>query len=144
MKSYKRILVPTDFSKPSETAAARALNLVKCFDAELTVIHIVDYVPPGYAAAELPRSLASEDALIDRASKYLADWMQNNGLAKSKHIIRTGSPKRRIVEAAKQSGTDLIVMGTHGERGLAKLLGSTTQAVMQDADCDVLAVRAQN
>jgi universal stress protein A len=135
-------LLSTDFSKPSQHAAARALNLARCCDAKLTVIHVVDYVPPGYAAAELPRSLASEDLLVKRARAHLKTWIEENGLGDCRQIVKAGSPKREIVDVAHDLAADLIVMGTHGEKGLARLLGSTTQAVMHDAECDVLAVRA--
>lgn len=75
MNAYKQLLLSTDFSNPSEYAAARALNLAKCYESQLTVIHVVDYVPPGYAAAELPRSLASEDLLVERARGHLKKWV---------------------------------------------------------------------
>jgi universal stress protein A len=144
VNSYKQILLSTDFSKPSEHAAARAVNLAKYYDAQLTVIHVVDYVPPGYAAAELPRSLASEELLVERARDHLKKWIEDNGLGDCQQVVKAGSPKSEIVSVARDSAVDLIVMGTHGEKGLARLLGSTTQAVMHDADCDVLAVRAKS
>jgi universal stress protein A len=144
VNSYKQILLPTDFSKPSEYAAARAVNLVQCYDSKLTVIHVVDYVPPGYAAAELPRSLASEELLVERAREHLKKWVEDNKLGDCQQIVKAGSPKGKIVSVARELKADLIVMGTHGEKGLARLLGSTTQAVMHDADCDVLAVRAKS
>lgn len=144
MNAYKQLLLSTDFSKPSEYAAARALNLAKCYESQLTVIHVVDYVPPGYAAAELPRSLASEDLLVERARGHLKKWVEENGLGDCRQVVKAGSPKRKIVSVAHDSAVDLIVMGTHGEKGLTRLLGSTTQAVMHDAECDVLAVRAKS
>lgn len=118
------------------------MNLAQCYDSKVTVIHVVDYVPPGYAAAELPRSLASEDLLIKRARDHLTKWIEEIGLGECQQVVKAGSPKREIVDFARDSGADLIVIGTHGEKGLARLLGSTTQAVMHDAECDVLAVRA--
>ncbi len=144
MNSYKQILLSTDFSKPSEIAAARAMNLAKCYDSQLIVIHVVDYVPPGYAAAELPRSLASEDLLVERARDHLKKWIDDNELGDCQQVVKAGSPKRAIVSVAHDSAVDLIVMGTHGEKGFARLLGSTTQAVMHDAECDVLAVRVKS
>ncbi len=143
VNSYKQILLPTDFSKPSEVAAARAVNLAKWYDSQLIVIHVVDYVPPGYAAAELPQSLASEDLLVERARDHLKKWTADHGLVDCQQIVKAGSPKGEIVAAAHNAAVDLIVMGTHGEKGLARLLGSTTQAVIHDAECDVLAVRAK-
>jgi len=142
MTIYKHILLPTDFSKPSEYAAARATTLAGHFNAKITVIHVVDYVPPSYAVPELPRALASEEALVERARNHLTDWIKDHDLQDCNQIVVAGSPKGNIVRTARDTAVDLIVMGTHGERGLARILGSTTQAVMHDADCDVLAVRA--
>lgn len=144
MNAYKQILLPTDFSTPSEQAAARAVELAKCYDSQLTVMHVVDYVPPGYAAAELPRSLASEDALLARARDHLKKWIENIELGDCQQVVKAGSPKGEIVSVAHDSAVDLIVMGTHGEKGWARLLGSTTQAVMNNAHCDVLAVRTKS
>lgn len=141
MNSYKQILLSTDFSKPSEYAAARAVDLARRYDSQFTVIHVVDYVPPGYAAAELPLSLASEDQLVARARDHLKRWTADHELGDCQQHVRAGSPKSEIVSFAHDSAVDLIVMGTHGEKGLTRLLGSTTQAVMHHAECDVLAVR---
>ncbi len=139
---YKHILVPTDFSKPSVAAAARAAVIRESADAKLTVIHTVDYLPPPYAIPEVPSEASSKTAIAERARVQLDQWIEENGLGDCERILTTGSPRAEIARVATQSGVDLIVMGTHGMRGWARIVGSTTNAVMHDADCDVLAVRA--
>jgi universal stress protein A len=142
MSNYQHILVPTDFSKPSEVAAGRAVELAKFYKARLSVIHVVDYVPPGYVAVELPADLASASKLSERAEKKLAEWTQRLGLAPSNKWVEVGSPKHEIVRVAKENAVDLIVVGSHGTRGIGRLLGSTTSAVQHEASCDVLCVHA--
>lgn len=143
MSSYQHILVPTDFSKPGEVAVTRAAELAKFYGARLSLIHVVDYSPPGYVAVDLPAAVGSAAKLVVRAQEYLADWAQRLGLTVSAQWVEVGSPKTEIVRMAKENAVDLIVLGTHGERGLARLLGSTTNAVQHEAPCDVLSVRTR-
>ncbi len=143
MSSYQHILVPTDFSKPSEVAVTRAAELAKFYGARLSLIHVVDYAPPGYVAVDLPVAVSSAAKLVARAQEYLADWTQRLGLTVSAQWVEVGSPKTEIVRMAKENAVDLIVLGTHGERGLGRLLGSTTNAVQHEAPCDVLSVRTR-
>ncbi len=144
MNSYNHILFPSDFSHASELAAARAKAVADCTGARLSVLHVVDYVLPRYGAAEVPGSYGSEEAVLGRARKHLKTWMDKNGLGDCKLLLKTGSAKSTIVQTAREVEADLIVMGTHGERGINRLLGSTTMAVMHDAGCDTLAVRASH
>lgn len=144
MNSYSHILFPSDFSHASELAAARAKAVADCTGARLSVLHVVDYVLPRYVAAEVPDSYGSEKAVLERARAHFKAWMDENGLGDCKLLLKTGSPKSTIVQTAHEIGADLIVMGTHGERGINRLLGSTTMAVMHDAGCDTLAVRASH
>lgn len=139
MPSYKNILLPTDFSKPSEAAAARAMELAKACGAQLIVLTVVDYVPPGYIRVDLPDASAEE--LAERARAALGDWVKRLGIAAAKQWVEVGPAKREIIKVAKENHIDLIVMGSHGERGLGRLLGSTTNTVLHEAECDVLSVR---
>ena len=142
MANYNHILVPTDFSKPSEAAAARAAALAKACGAQLSVLHVVDYVLPGYIRVDVPE--ASERDLVERARAALADWVKRQGLTAANQWVAVGPAKRQILQTAQEKGIDLIVLGSHGERGLGRLLGSTTDAVIQEASCDALAVRTDS
>jgi universal stress protein A len=144
MSTYKQILVPTDFSPTSAAAAMRARALADCFSARITVVHVVDYVPPGYVAPELPTNMSSPQALRSRAQAHLEEWINDNSLAGSEPRIVVGSAKKEIVKLANELSVDVIVMGTQGETGLARILGSTTNAVIHNARCDVLAVHSDD
>jgi universal stress protein A len=139
MPGYKHILLPTDFSKPSEAAASRAMDLAKVCGAQLSVLTVVDYVPPGYILIDLPE--ASPEHLTERARAALSDWVKRLGIAATKQWVEVGRAKREIIKVAKEHRIDLIVMGSHGEQGLGRLLGSTTNTVLHEAECDVLSVR---
>lgn len=141
MSNYNHILLPTDFSEQSEAAAARAAELAKSCGARLSVLHVVDYAPPGYIRVDAPEASAQE--LADRARGALADWTKKLGLETTNQWVEVGPSKREILKIAKDNDVDLIVLGSHGERGLTRLLGSTTNAVLHEAHCDVLSVRAR-
>jgi universal stress protein A len=138
MSTYKHILVPTDFSEHSKRAVEKALDLGKQFDAQLSVVHVVDYLPPAYIMSQSEYTSAPQ--IIERATAYLAQWADEVGLKSAKQSVVTGTAGREIVAAAKSSGADLIVIGTSGEGGIRRLLGSTTAAVIHHAPCDVLSV----
>ncbi len=141
MSQYQHILIPTDFSDTSGSAAKRAKALAQSLDAKITVLHVIDYIPPRHIAAALPADLASKDAVIDRARTYLSEWVEKHELGEYEQVIEVGPPKTEIVRAAKNLAVDLIVMGTHGETGLARLIGSTANSVIHHAECDVLTTR---
>ena len=135
---YKHILVPTDFSEPSERAAKKALELGKLLDARLVVVHVVNYLPPAYISSQ--SEYTSAEQIIGRAATYLAEWVTQVGLGDAERLVVSGPAGREINSAAKAHGIDLIVIGNSGEGGIKRLLGSTTRAVMHNAPCDVLAV----
>jgi len=138
MSTYKHILVPTDFSEHSKRAVAKALDLGKLLDAQVSVVHVVDYLPPTYIMSQSEYTSAPQ--IIERATAYLAQWADEVGLKSAKQSVTSGTAGREIVATAKSSGADLIVIGTSGEGGIRRLLGSTTAAVIHHAPCDVLSV----
>jgi len=140
MPLYKHILIPTDFSDYSQHAAKKALDLQTLFDARLTVVHIVNYLPPSFISAQSEHTSAVQ--IIERATAYLAEWTQEVGLASAEQVVTNGPAGKEIIATAKERGVDLIVIGTSGEGGMKLLLGSTTSAVMHHAPCDVLSIHS--
>lgn len=137
MTNYQHILLATDFSDASRTAAGKARDLAQRCETRLSVIHVVDYTPPGYLT-EYP---VPRDHLINTARDYLDTWLQQVDLRPDTKWVEVGSPKKEIARAAQEQGVDLLVVGTRGEGALGRLLGSTTTGVLHSAPCDVLAVR---
>jgi universal stress protein A len=133
----KKILVPTDFSECAKKALQYAIPLAGQFDAELTLLHVVQPYPP---ALEMP---PVDPYMIQDAEQEMKAFRGIVGDAVSaKTVLRTGTPCVEIVEAAKELGSDLIILSTHGRTGLAHVfLGSTTERVVRHAACPVLIVR---
>lgn len=141
MSTYKHILVPTDFSDASKQAAAKALELSAVFQARLSLLHVVDYLPPAFIAQQ--SEFTSAPRIIERATAYLGEWAKEVGLDKAEQLVASGTASKEIRAVAKSSGVDLIAIGSFGEGGLKRLLGSTTHAVMHEAPCDVLSIRCE-
>lgn len=140
MGNYKHLLLPTDLTEASEPAAERASALAELTGAKLTILNVVDYMPPRWVANELPEEFATESALVDRAQTYLSAWAKKVNLEAREQKVGVGSPKRIIISTARDIGADLIVMSSHGDRGMARIVGSTARGVLHDASCDVLVV----
>ncbi len=140
MGNYKHLLLPTDLTEASEPAAERASALAELTGAKLTILNVVDYMPPRWVANELPEEFATESALVDRAQTYLSAWVKKVNLEAREQKVGVGSPKRIIISTARDIGADLIVMSSHGDRGMARIVGSTARGVLHDASCDVLVV----
>jgi universal stress protein A len=135
-----RILVPTDFSQPSEQAFTYARSLAHQSGASLHLLHVVQ-------RPLLAEGLAAEAAIDDGT---LGSQMVENAKARLRKLapeaasaeVVFGYAARSIVEHASTSGVDLIVMGSHGRTGIAHvLLGSVAEAVVRTAPCPVLTVR---
>jgi nucleotide-binding universal stress UspA family protein len=145
MLTFKKILVPTDFSSHAKEAAAMAIELAKRFDATLYFVHVfqsVAYVLPEgymlYSAPQLGKILDDLDKLVT-AEKTAA---QTAGVSSVECDLVEGVPATEIVRYARDKGCDLIVIGTHGRTGVKHaLLGSIAEKVMRTAECPVLTVR---
>ena len=140
---YRHILVGVDFSAHSVRAVRRALDLAKRHGGRVSLVHPVDayvyYDQTVDPVAPVDLNLEQElvDAAEDRMSAMLAEFAAD-GLSGS---VLLGSPKRVILSQAEGLHADLIVLGTHGRQGVARLLGSTASGVSHSARCDVLMVR---
>jgi len=140
--AYKHILFATDFSEESEPAAQRAADLARRYAARLSLIHVVELSPVDYGGDQvLPIEIDLEQSLAEEAKKRLARMAERLGAEERDRHLEIGSTKSEIIRIAAEIGVDLIVVGSHGRRGLALLLGSTANAVLHSAPCDVLAVR---
>jgi universal stress protein A len=140
---YKHILVATDVSASGYAVVARARQLQVALGAAITILNVVEYsfINLGGDLA-LPPQIDIESQLVENATKKLADLVAAEAFLRCQQIIKVGVPKTEILQLADELHVDLIMVGSHGRHGLARLLGSTANAVMHSAKCDVLAVRA--
>ncbi len=137
---YRHILLATDLAPDTVQVAERAVALA-AQGAELTLLHVIEPLALAYGA-EWPTDLGSlQEELGRRAKQQLDETATQLGIGKDRCVLATGNIEKEILRVAAERGVDLIVMGRHSRRGLAALLGSTANAVLHHAACDVLAVR---
>jgi nucleotide-binding universal stress UspA family protein len=139
MSSFKHILVPTDFGEPAQAGLDMALSLASSADAKLTLFHAFTFLVPIYSeAAWVPSAELERDArqaLDDALSKAKKIYPRAEG------ALGSGDPATEILRAATKLGVDLVVIGTHGRRGLSRvLLGSVAEKVVRLSSVPVLTV----
>jgi universal stress protein A len=141
----KKILVPVDFSAPSQQALKYALRFAKEFRAEVILLHVLGKIPIGSGFADVPSGIDYSAEQLSDAEKNLralTDSSQEAGCPTIGSTVRTGLPAHEIVEAAKEFDTDLIVIATHGYTGWKHFcIGSTAERVVRTAPCPVFVVR---
>jgi len=142
---FSKILLPTDFSDCSSEAARAARRLAERFKAGLLVLHVLD--EPA-ALDPMFRGEAPLELLRDRMEQYAREGMEAflaahfQGLPEVTSRIASGVPHREILREARETGADLIVIGTHGRTGVEHVIfGSTAERVVRMAPCPVLTVR---
>jgi nucleotide-binding universal stress UspA family protein len=142
--TIRKILLPTDFSAPSERAVGYAATLAKSLGASVHLVHVLEnpsMVGSAWHAADM--TSVREQRYHDGRAKLAAVASTLHRPADLVSVeVRTGLAADEIVDAAIDYGCDLIVMATHGRSGLPHLvLGSVTEEVIRRAPCPVLAVR---
>ncbi|PWW49065.1 universal stress protein [Melaminivora alkalimesophila] len=145
---FQHILVPVDGSETSMSAVAKAAGLAKAFGSTVTVLYVIDPYPFtgvgadfAYGQAQyLSAATAEANTALDAAKAALAQA----GVERVESVVGEGHAVHDgIVRTVEATGADLIVMGSHGRRGLEKLvLGSVTQRVLGVARIPVLVVRS--
>lgn len=140
---YRKVLVAIDLTtQPAEFVLERARALVG--DAELSAVHVVEpqYVQYSFDPTfkgTMSRSL--EQGALDTAARRLAELAEPHGIDADHRFVALGRAADRIHELAEEHGFDLIVIGSHGQEGLRRLLGSTANAVLHGAPTDVATIR---
>jgi nucleotide-binding universal stress UspA family protein len=148
---YANILLSTDGSDVARTGIQHGIALAKALNAKVTVITVTEALPidygSGHASGWIPskEEIDSFDAASkERASKVLDEvrvMAEQSGVSAELLHVPDAHPATSIIETAKSRGCDLIVMGSHGRRGLRKLfLGSQTSEVLADGSVPVLVV----
>ncbi|MBB71134.1 MAG: universal stress protein UspA [Legionellales bacterium] len=136
---YKHILFATDLADEGKSTGRKARQLADTFTADLSIIHVIEPIPAyGYMGIT---DIASPH--IDEAKEAIAKFAEEFNVTPDHTHVKIGPTKTEILAAAEGLGADLIVLGSHGTHGLSLLLGSTANAVLHGAKCDVLTVRFQ-
>lgn len=144
MLTIERILCPVDFSEFSARAYDYAHSLARHYEATLLVFHVVRsiVIDPAFLATTMIDQVYAEQAADAKVQIAKLAEKQAGEAVRTQIIVQMGLPADSILSVAKANDADLIVMGTHGRRGLDRLMmGSTTEAILRKAHCPVLAVR---
>ena len=164
MSHYKNIMVAVDLSAESIERCLKAFVVADAEQSRLLLVHVVEYVyqvntlydPIYYPGVE--NLVIDESELLEiaqgRMEKLLSELAElfekrknaDNRKTLLEHCkieVLVGIPKTEILRLADEYHSDLIVCGSHGRRGLELLLGSTANAILHHAKCDVLAVRSK-
>jgi len=144
---FKKILVPTDGSAQAAAAAKIAAQLAKSQGAQVIGVYVIDpfpYIGVGDASAVgLQAYLSEAKAAAGQALELLSKACAEEGVPFAGDTIERNVVHEGVLETASAEGCDLIVMGSHGSRGLkALILGSVAQKVLANAELPVLIVKA--
>ena len=150
MNSYQQILVALDLTEDSQLVCRKALEIAGENKASIFLLHVVEFIyqvnaaydPMFYPAFE--DLSKNEEELIKLSKEKMADLIKALDVKDNVHLesdIISGIPKTEILRLAEEQHADIIVCGSHGRSGFELLLGSTANAILHHAPCDVLAVR---
>lgn len=136
---YKHILFATDLTEDTDYLVEKVRAIRGLTGASLTLVHVVEPLP-GYSYAYLGIE-DIEGQLIEEARQSIEKLGERLSVGKDNQFVEVGPTKTKILKIAEDTHTDLIVCGSHGRHGLSLLLGSTANAILHGAKCDVLTVR---
>lgn len=144
--SIKKILIPVVKSEYNDKIISYAIILAKGSGASITAIHILDKSAQGDLGDLFPMKLEEyENATSKRAKELLTEVQQvieKQGIKTSTEIIGNKSVAQGIIDYARESGTDIIVIGTKGLTGVEKfMMGGVPGSVIHHAHCPVVAIR---
>jgi nucleotide-binding universal stress UspA family protein len=141
----RKVLVPTDFSESARHALTYGISFAREYEAELTLLHVVENLTVGYASDLFPVPMAEVFQEISGYAKTelakLGEEVRKKDVAVAEQVVQ-GKPSAEIIRFARETEVDMIVLGTHGKGVLDQaLFGSTTERVVRRAPCPVLTVR---
>ncbi len=141
----RRVLFATDFSEGSSHALPYAADIARQYGAKLFLVHVIydvaksaGWYVPHVSIDEIYNDM--EKSARAELEKSFVDEMR--GLSDIEHVVLKGIPYEEISKFAEEKRIDLVVLGTHGRRGIDRMLfGSTAEQVVRNAPCPVLSVR---
>jgi len=159
IEAYEKVMACVDYSPHSRRAVRRAMKIAKESNAKLVLVNVVDesalydlyYDPAGmgftvteFSQAGVEGSMTLVESLIDKSNTQMKALLLELGLSQEQGIVLTGRPNSTLNSYAEAQDIDLIVMGTHGRRGIDRVLGSSTRYIQSHARCEVLSVPLVN
>lgn len=138
---YRNILVPVDFSAHTERVVRRALEAAGKRHANVTLLHVVDDILMPGEFYDIALDLELEKKQHEVAHSRMEKLQESFDYDRLATEVLSGNPGATIINYADEHDIDLVVIGSHGRRGIERLLGSVVNRVMQHAISDILMVR---
>jgi universal stress protein A len=141
MTAYTHLLVAVDLTEESAHVLEQASLIAKAFGARMSLVHVLEPLSFAYGG-DIPMDLTQlQEQLAEEAKKQLSRLADTYHVMADHQYVLLGHTQTEVHRVAQDNQVDLIVSGSHGRHGLALLLGSTSNAILHGANCDVLAVR---
>ena len=145
MSDYTHILLAIDFSTSANQVLAKARDIAQRNNAKLSLLHVVEYMPPvDYANDPMVSNwVINDNEMLEQAKKSLQKFSEQHNLKEVDLNVQFGTPKHVISQFVEDKQCDLVIMGSHGRHGISLLLGSTAVAVLHAMPCDILTVKLE-
>ena len=143
MPPYRQMLVAIDLTEQSQAIAVKSIELARQWQAQLRLLHVIEFVPVEPMSDALVPVMQIDDQLIARARQQISELAVTLGLPADSCRVATGNVKGEILRQARETGADLIVLGARERHGLSILVNLTEDTVLHGAPCDVLAMRVR-
>lgn len=138
---YQHIIVGLDLIDDCERIVQKAAAMAAAFNAKLSLAHVLEPITFAYSG-DIPVDLSGiQEQQTQKAKTQLAQLAEKSPYPVTGQHVVVGQPAAELHYLAEKEEADLILVGSHARKGLALLLGSTPNSVLQGARCDVLAVR---
>lgn len=144
MNTYQHLLVAVDFTESIGSVIERAQKVAQSDGAKLSFIHVIEPAPVDFLDQTMLVDINIDELLKKAASQQLQNLAKKYAVDEADCYLEVGSVKNEIFKKIDELSVNLLVVGSHGRHGLALLLGSTANAVLHGANCDVLAVRVND
>ena len=143
--TYNKILVAVDTTDEAEDVIKAAREIADEKNSAISIITVIrpmtDFYVNLYSTLEDNAKGGIDSQAVERATAWLSDLVKRYRIDESAVNVVIGTPALEIRRLAETVDVELIVLGTHGRHGLGLMLGSTANAVLHGAPCDVLAVK---
>jgi universal stress protein A len=143
MSNYRQLLVAIDLSDQSRDIAAKSVELARQWQAQLRLLHVIEYVPVEPMSDALVPVVQIDERVVARAREQIEALAGALGIDSGCCRVATGNVKGEILRQAREAGADLIVLGCRERHGLSILVNLTEDTVLHGAPCDVLAMRVR-
>ena len=145
--TYKNILIAVDTTDEAEDVIRAAREIAEERVTTISAISVIrplaDFYVNLYSTLEDSADVGFESRAAERTTAWLSDLVKSCDIGADALNVAIGTPAVEIRQFAERIDADLIVLGTHGRHGMGLMLGSTANAVLHGAPCDVLAVKVR-